>query len=1505
MDFIRRKASNAFSSQQDNKAPAEHDIGHSPPSNQHQQQQQELQQSSIGAEEQHPYAAQPQRAVVGEQQEEAPIQHEPTKGRDRNIDQDSALTNQQDDMVSHRAQGGGSHTPVWANVPMQSNMPAHDVKPTKGKNVVNRARTLSSTHQMMPLLPAAGCFDLDAPGNAPIITGYDHDRRSVTSKVAEDVDASYKSNLHKQQIQPATTATALGRGGVKNASTAAGVAGGAAGGAAAGGIVSKCMEYLRGRESKDASQDWDEPIGPSDHSQDKDTTSPGGQFQQTESGKIQDEDWTNQDDASKLSELGEGGHYTPSGQKASGTPIAAGAAGAAAGAAGGAAIATRDTNWTNQDNATKLNKLGEDGHHTASGQQVMHSPQDDEGLHHRQPFSSSSQQSQDDMASNRAVIDEDVNQHSEGLATSEYYGTQDDSVIDHSQDIDNGKTPSTVYSYTRTDGKSPEDSFYGQAIDQPGASHDIGSGAGIGATALGAGAAGGAAGLGAAHIYNHRNAYDDYQRSQPFDAENDAKRAALDKTDAAYGTTSAIDPNAKAGQTYDSQGAGIYAPSSAANDMTMHEDTGMKSDIQDQQKREALGGYEEQNNRTFGHDQLPPRSAYDQNDPSSTGAWDEENADRPFKASQDDSTYNPFTQDRTASSSKPSNINAGDNPPCRPGEFLFDEPHGNATKATAAGAAGAGIGAAGAAGAAGVASTRNKQDPSSSIKDDQLRQQQPKEFDDLHPASNGFDGVEKHQQQQPDQEKSTDDGMNKQQQHEKQTLSKNMSDQHQQSKEGQQQQQPTWDGKPIDQNQSMASQRESWSAMDAQQPDNMNNVIDDVSNGGLRETSVQQNDGVFEPRSTPRTADPSAKGMGTGAALGAGAGAATGALAGDKSESKQQQQQPTDHQGQPITDRIDQKEQQDISNKLEDQQQQDLSQQQYTDQQNPSDQQGMDQRQPGQQQSISKQQPGDANQQPVDSVDQQQQQPDQQQSGAAKNAGIGAGAGAATAAAASALSGDKQAQQPHQISKDVDNSTYRGRQKDKLSKQNVDQADSSADVKQPQQQMQQGSQAPFSSDQNFKPSHGGPGDKAYGQQTGPTLDFSRQRQSVTDQQQSLSQQDQQKPWEQHDQVPQQQQFKDAAGINTAKYNPKNTMSGGIKQQFNSMNPATGGEKQQFANATGPNKSGIAGGLGAGVAAVAGGAAAAIGAATRRGSKAKSTGKQMQQNIPTTLNGAVGGVNENAVGNMTSREQQEVSQQQESRKASEVPRDTMATEQQSVPASQIIQQGGVIYHEPQGGSSSFAAAPGQKAIFVDQNGKQVLPSQIQSNAVFVDQTGDRIQSSQLNKDAIAQQQQLHQQEASTSGQQQPESHQASTDMSGQPQAQHPHPAEQQPSSGGTAATGAGAGAVTGAATGGVIAGQGYRQQQTGAGNGMPMQQQQQLPQQRQSVPGANNPDNRASFQNYVNGKIEHRRASFKENIGKMFHLENWKQEAREMKEQAQQKIEGYDAVRRRSSAGAAM
>ena len=246
-------------------------------------------------------------------QEPPPIQQEPIKGSERNIGQRSTLTHEDE------LQGGRhDHTPVWAKMPAKEVPPAHTVKASRKsqsqisqgrKSLVDDARTLPSVHRMPPL-PAAGCFDLDAPGNAPIITGYDHDHRSVTAKIADNVAANHRHNLHVHQMEHAAVGSAVGGTAAGAAAyaaggAAAGIAGGAAvgaaaGGIAAGGIMSKCMDYLRGRESIKTDQDWDELVSHHDS---------------TQNSKLDDQDWKTKDNKAKLSTLGEEGYYTPSGEQ--------------------------------------------------------------------------------------------------------------------------------------------------------------------------------------------------------------------------------------------------------------------------------------------------------------------------------------------------------------------------------------------------------------------------------------------------------------------------------------------------------------------------------------------------------------------------------------------------------------------------------------------------------------------------------------------------------------------------------------------------------------------------------------------------------------------------------------------------------------------------------------------------------------------------------------------------------------------------------------------------------------------------------------------------------------------------------------------------------------------------------------------------------------------------------------------------------------------------------------
>ena len=194
-----------------------------------------------------------------------------------------------------------------------------------------------------------------------------------------------------------------------------------------------------------------------------------------------------------------------------------------------------------------------------------------------------------------------------------------------------------------------------------------------------------------------------------------------------------------------------------------------------------------------------------------------------------------------------------------------------------------------------------------------------------------------------------------------------------------------------------------------QQPEEIN-VIEDVENGGLRQTSDQQkDDGVFEPRSTPRGSS-AARDTGIGAGIGAGAGGATAAAAAaalskdDKLKSQQQgpiasstDQQPGDqikkqqyrgpggvNDQEPITDRIQPEDQRDIAEKFEDQQGGQGGQLQDDSTKHPA---GDDILQRPSQQSTGP-------------VNKDQQQFGQQQDSSKKSMGVGAGLGAAAGGAA-------------------------------------------------------------------------------------------------------------------------------------------------------------------------------------------------------------------------------------------------------------------------------------------------------------------------------------------------------------------------------------------------------------------------------------------------------------------------------------------------------------------------
>ncbi|KAI7859212.1 hypothetical protein BDC45DRAFT_602068 [Circinella umbellata] len=1551
MDFIRKKASNAFTHPPDDPGMK---FG---PTDIQQQQGGVLEQSAIDLEEddQHPcevepQVAKPQRAVVGQESTAPPIHQEPIKERDTNTNQRSDFSNTQDDMVRRRdvkpettttttgapgtagapgaldntgASGAlgpsnftdttgatgttkagtgaagvgagagvgaaagaatgaapgagvsGTHTPVWAYVPTKTVPPANpeimSKKPTAhNQQVVDSARSLPSIHQMPPL-PAAGCFDLDAPGNAPIITGYNHDHRSVTSKVAQNVSDAYEKNqaLKRSQMYSTTDKTpTTGSGEHTGAKTAAGIAGGVAvGGAAAGGIMAKCMDYLRGRESKDTSQNWDEPLGSSQEDiEDKEQKTTAASMSQSR---------TSQQEEQGREKL-------------------------------------RDEDWETQDNSTKLNYLGEEGHYNTSGEQVLHEPKGGEAA------------PSIDLTSNRAVIDDDVDK---------LQPTSTGGIIDHSQDISNGKTPNSFYSYVRVDDNKTPSSCYGRSIDQRGASHEnptssAGIGAGVGA-GVGAATGGGIAAATSAHRRKNKQENDD-----TFD--QSAKKSTV--LDEPYGTTSAIDPSAQLGR---------QPRSSIDDDMTMHDDSGMRSNIK--------GSSDPYNTRSFGHTERDqPRSAFDavqQNDPSSMGAWDEidDQNDVPSKTttatgSVSKNNKNPFVQDQTSKTS----TKHDQQKPARPSEFLFDDSHSHdnskATTTATSGVAGAGIGASvGAASAAGIDKHKQREqgfhDVDQAIDNDE---------DDQHPIDDN-EGASNLKQEKPWEEPSTHTG---------------------------QRQSEKFD------------------------------VIEDVENGGLRKISDQQKDGIVEPRPTPRDST-SARDKGAGGATAAAAAAALEKE--DKLKSQREEphtsstgQQPDDqikqqqYRGpggitdqQPVTDRIQPDDQQHIAEGFEDQQQRQSDQLQDD---------------------ITKRHE-------YDNTDQQpSQQRGQQQDSSKKSIGTGAAAGAAAGAftgiASSAGVGNKKIPSGQARDMDQQSGQYQQQNLDQLGQkanQRYDQQDveplgeqqsDQQDINQPsqqfaqqdmkqagqqdiiresdQQQFDQGEQRPrvsqqqqqqsFSSDQNFKPSREGMGDKAFGQQHHGDQPQPHQQSLSSDQnfeemsdrtfgQQHYGEQ-QPQPVQQQQSVQQQQgvnkklpaepqEESGNAGGDHSKFDSKDTIAGQAKQQISNMmhpqNMIPDNMKQQ-ATSHGGSSGGITGALGAGAGAVTGGLGAAIGAAKRRTSKTKPVENPEEQGIPKTLDGAVGGVDDDAVGNLTSRRE---SQSSKPRKASEQSRSASmggnasgpsnvsgdnaafasggaggadaagaANQQEPIPASQIIQQGGVIYHDqPPPEQRNSLGGSGNKykeASTTRMNkstGSDTGPSTYQSGGSSQAPQDDKMSPSQS---AETQEPVGHQQPGQSMGQQQyqpmgqekyqpmgQQQYQPMGQQQYQPMGQQQHqPMSQQPYQ--------------------PMDQQQYQPMGQQAGDSS-MQQQPQHFQQQEQQPMNNSggaqggafpedaADNsrRVSFQDYVSGKIDRRRGSFKENMGKIFHKNSWKQGGQEQKTEAEQTIEGYERVRRQSKEGAAM
>lgn len=184
----------------------------------------------------------PQRAVVGDPMQQAPIHQEPPSKGDLMTQQTSGVDNE-----------------TARKTAMHTNNPF----------VVRENQQAATVRSGMPSLPAAGVFDLDAAGNSSIITGYDNDPRSFNMRTAKQVAANHdkKSSIsaHQQkQTYPTTTTTTTtskqavppGRKSSSSAWTSSSVTGGAAVAAAAaatatgGGIMAKCVDYLRGSQQQ-------------------------------------------------------------------------------------------------------------------------------------------------------------------------------------------------------------------------------------------------------------------------------------------------------------------------------------------------------------------------------------------------------------------------------------------------------------------------------------------------------------------------------------------------------------------------------------------------------------------------------------------------------------------------------------------------------------------------------------------------------------------------------------------------------------------------------------------------------------------------------------------------------------------------------------------------------------------------------------------------------------------------------------------------------------------------------------------------------------------------------------------------------------------------------------------------------------------------------------------------------------------------------------------------------
>lgn len=156
--------------------------------------------------------AQPQRAVVGgDGGRGGSTLEEPLRGNEHFLGQKSQYTHGPEDLPQPRRIIHDDQ-PNWDQLKYEEtpagriarNRDAFTAQypPTKrqprpaasavalGESLATREDTAPNNNNVahpMPELPPAGCFDPDAPGNAPVITGYDHDFRNVTAELANNV----------------------------------------------------------------------------------------------------------------------------------------------------------------------------------------------------------------------------------------------------------------------------------------------------------------------------------------------------------------------------------------------------------------------------------------------------------------------------------------------------------------------------------------------------------------------------------------------------------------------------------------------------------------------------------------------------------------------------------------------------------------------------------------------------------------------------------------------------------------------------------------------------------------------------------------------------------------------------------------------------------------------------------------------------------------------------------------------------------------------------------------------------------------------------------------------------------------------------------------------------------------------------------------------------------------------------------------------------------------------